>query len=115
MLLASALTSWQVRVKQIARTRNWHALEAALSEQRPVRAGVVGKAPKGVRIRVYGLNGLLPFGGIRGVKRTTPPNVVEAKVQGMLGEQLEVDVLQLAADRGTLIVGCSRDTRKTRP
>ena len=104
MLLASALTSWQVRVKQISRTRNWHALEAALSDQRPVRAEVVGKAPKGVRVRVYGLNGLLPFGRMRGVKRTTPPHVVEAKVQGLLGEQLEVNVLQLDADRATVIV-----------
>jgi ribosomal protein S1 len=69
-----------------------------------VRAEVIGKAPKGLRIRVYGLNGLLPFGRMRGVKRTTPPHVIEARVQGLLGEQLEVNVLQLDADRGTVIV-----------
>jgi transcription antitermination factor NusA-like protein len=104
MLLASALTHWQIRVKQIVRSRNWHALEAANNEQRPVPAEVAGKAPKGMRVRVYGLNGLLPFGRIRGIKRTTPPNVVETKVQRLLGEQLEVDVLQLDADPGTIIV-----------
>jgi N utilization substance protein A len=36
MLLVSVQTDWQIPVKQIGRTRNWHALEAALSDQRPV-------------------------------------------------------------------------------
>jgi hypothetical protein len=40
--------------------------EALLTEQRPVPAAAVGKAAKGVRPRVYGLNGLLPSGRIRG-------------------------------------------------
>ncbi len=69
MLLASALTSWQVRVKQITRSRNWHALERALVEMRSLPAEVVGTAPKGLRLQVYGLNALLPFGQISGVKR----------------------------------------------
>jgi transcription antitermination factor NusA-like protein len=80
MLLSSALTSWQVRVKQIARSHSWHALEAAQSESRSVPAEVLGSAPKGLRVQVYGLNGLLPFGQISGVKRNTPPQVVAAKV-----------------------------------
>jgi hypothetical protein len=37
-------------------------------------------------VRVYGLNRLLPFGQIRAVKRTTPPHVVDAKIQRLLGE-----------------------------
>ena len=76
MLLTSALTSWQVRVKRIASSRNWHALEGALSESRSVRAEVVGSAPKGLFVQVYGLNGLLPFGQISGVKRNTPPRLL---------------------------------------
>jgi hypothetical protein len=54
MLLTSALTSWQVRVKQVARSRNWRALEVALAERRPVAANALGKAPKGLRVQVYG-------------------------------------------------------------
>jgi transcription antitermination factor NusA-like protein len=104
MLLASALTSWQVRVKQIVRSRNWHALEAAQSDSRSVRAEVLGSAPKGLRVQVYGLNGLLPFGQISGVKRNTPPQVVAAKVQHRLRQELEVTVLRLDPDQGTIIV-----------
>jgi transcription antitermination factor NusA-like protein len=104
MLLTSALTSWQVRVKQIARSRNWHALEATESESRSVRAEVVGLAPKGMRVQVYGLNGLLPFGQMSGVKRNTPPQVVAAKVQRRLRQELEVTVLRLDPDQGTIIV-----------
>jgi transcription antitermination factor NusA-like protein len=104
MLLTSALTSWQVRVKQIARSRNWHSLEAAQSDSRSVHAEVPGSAPKGLRVQVYGLNGLLPFGQISGVKRNTPPEVVAAKVQRRLRQELEVTVLRLDPDQGTIIV-----------
>jgi transcription antitermination factor NusA-like protein len=104
MLLTSALTSWQVRVKQIARSRNWHSLEAAQSDSRSVRAEVLGLAPKGLRVQVCGLNGLLPFGQISGVKRNTPPEVVAAKVQRRLRQELEVTVLRLDPDQGTVIV-----------
>jgi hypothetical protein len=62
MLLASALTDWHVRVKQIERPRSWQALEAAERELRPVSAHVVGQASKGLRVRVFGLNALLPVG-----------------------------------------------------
>jgi ribosomal protein S1 len=104
MLLTSALTGWHVRVTQIARSPNWRALEAARQDLRAAPADVVGKAPKGLRVRVYGLNALLPFGQLRGVKRNTPPHVVEAKVQHRPQQQLEVTVLRLDADRGTIIV-----------
>jgi transcription antitermination factor NusA-like protein len=96
ILLTTALSSWQVRVKRIASSRNWHVLESALSETRSVRAEVLGSAPKGLRVQVYGLNGLLPFGQISGVKRNTPPQVVTAKVQHRLRQELEVNVLRLA-------------------
>jgi transcription antitermination factor NusA-like protein len=104
MLLATGLTSWHLRVKQIARSRNWRALEAAHAEARPVRAQVVGRAPKGLRVQVYGLNALLPFGQLRNVKRGTPRDVVEAKIQHRLGQELLVRVLRLDGDRGTIIV-----------
>jgi transcription antitermination factor NusA-like protein len=104
MLLTSALTSWQVRVKRISSSRNWYELEAALSATRTVRAEVVGLAPKGLRVQVYGLNGLLPFGQISGAKRNTPPQVVAAKVQHRLRQELEVNVLRLDPDQGTIIV-----------
>jgi transcription antitermination factor NusA-like protein len=104
MLLTSALTSWQVRVKRIASSPNWHALEGALSESRSLRAEVLGSAPKGLRVQVYGLNGLMPFGQISGVKRNTPPQVVAAKVQHRLRQELEVNVLRLNPDQGTIIV-----------
>jgi transcription antitermination factor NusA-like protein len=104
MLLTSALTSWQVRVKQIARSRNWHALEAAQGDSRSVHAEVLGSARKGLRVQVYGLNALLPFGQISGVKRNTPPQVVAAKVQHRLRQELEVVVLRLDPDQGTIVV-----------
>ncbi len=104
MLLASELTSWRMRVKQIARSRNWHGLEMALADERPVRAQVVGRALKGLRVQVHGLNALLPFGQLRNVKRATPPEVVEARIQHRLGQELEVNVLRLDGERGTIIV-----------
>jgi ribosomal protein S1 len=104
MLLASELTSWRVRVKQIARSRNWRGLELAFAEGQPVRAQVVGRAPKGLRVQVHGLNALLPLGQLRNVKRATPPEVVEAKIQHRLGHDLEVNVLRLDPERGTIVV-----------
>jgi ribosomal protein S1 len=55
-------------------------------------------------VQVYGLNGLLPFGQISGIKRNTPPQVVAAKVQHRLRQELEVTVLRLDPDQGTIIV-----------
>ncbi len=104
MLLTSALTGWQVRVKQIVRSRNWHALERAQAEMQSLPAEVLGTARKGLRVQVYGLNALLPFGQISGVKRNTPPQVVAAKVQHRLWQQLEVTILRLDPDQGTVIV-----------
>jgi transcription antitermination factor NusA-like protein len=104
MLLTSALTGWQVRVTQIARSRNWHALERAQAELRSLRAEVLGTAPKGLRLQVYGLNALLPFGQISGVRRNTPPHVVASKVHHRLREQIEVTILRLDPDQGTVIV-----------
>ncbi|MBV9545004.1 MAG: hypothetical protein JOY61_11570, partial [Chloroflexi bacterium] len=62
MLLTSALTGWRVRVQPIARSRSWRPLQAAQDQHRSVVADVVGRAPRGLRVRVYGLNALLPFG-----------------------------------------------------
>jgi ribosomal protein S1 len=74
------------------------------AERRAVAGQVVGKAPKGLRVQVYGLNALLPIGQIGGVKRTTPRPVVEAKMQQRLWQEVEVDVLRLDADQGTISV-----------
>jgi hypothetical protein len=57
-----------------------------------------------LRGQVYGLNGLLPFGQIRGVKRGTPPQVVAARMQHRLRQELEVAVLRLDSDPGTVMV-----------
>ena len=78
MLLTSALTNWHVRVEQIAGSRSWQALEAAQADQRPVVGDVVGRAPRGLRVRVYGLNALLPFGQLRAVDDDSNP--VGAKI-----------------------------------
>jgi hypothetical protein len=69
-----------------------------------VPAHVIGKAPKGLGVHVYGLNAVLPFGHIRGVKRNTPQAVLEAKAQHRLLQELEVNVLRLDPDQGTIIV-----------
>jgi hypothetical protein len=102
--LASALTGWRIRLEPMARSPSWRALAQARRERRAVAGQVVGKTPKGLRVQVYGLNALLPIGQLGGVKRATPRPVVEAKMQQRLSQELEVTVLRLDADQGTIIV-----------
>jgi S1 RNA binding domain len=104
VLPAAALTGWRIRLERIARSPSWRALEHARRERRAVAGQVVGKTPKGLRVQVYGLNALLPIGQLGGVRRATPRPVVEAKMQQRLGQELEVGVLRVDADRGTISV-----------
>jgi N utilization substance protein A len=104
VLLASALTSWRIRLQQIARSPAWTMLERARLEQRPVTAWVVGRSSKGLRVQVYGLNGLLPIGQIAGVRRSTPPHVIEARLRERMAQELQVQVLRLDPDAGGIFV-----------
>jgi transcription antitermination factor NusA-like protein len=104
LLLASALTEWRIRLRQIARSPAWKSLEAAQAEQRSVPAVVQARVPKGLAISMYGLNGLLPIGQVRGVRRSTPAETVDGLLRQWLGHELRVDVLRLDADTGQIIV-----------
>ena len=104
LVLASALTSWQLAVEPIADSPNWHALELARRDASAVPAELTGRTPKGLLVRVYDLNGLLPFGQIRGVKRDTSAQLLEAEIGRVRGEDLKVKVLRLDADHGTIFV-----------
>jgi hypothetical protein len=50
------------------------------------------------------LNGLLPTGQVRGVRRGTPPIQVDALLRARLGQQLRVNVLRLEAETGHIFV-----------
>ena len=104
LLLASALTEWRIRLRQIARSPAWKSLEAAQAEQRSVPAVVQARVPKGLAISMYGLNGLLPIGQVRGVRRSTPTETVDSLLRERLGHELRVDILRLDADTGQIIV-----------
>lgn len=104
LLLASALTEWRIRLREIARSPAWKTLEAAHAEQRSVPATVQARVPKGLALSIYGLNGLLPIGQVRGVRRSTPAETVDNFLRQRLGQELRVDVLRLDADTGQIIV-----------
>jgi transcription antitermination factor NusA-like protein len=104
LLLASALAGWRIRLREIARTPAWKALESALETHQSVPAEVQTRVPKGLAVVVYGLNGLLPIGQVRGVHRNTPAEMVDALVRERLGQQLQVHVLRLDADTGHFFV-----------
>ena len=100
LVLATALTSWQLSVEPIADSPSWRALELARRNGIAVPAEVTGRMPKGLPVRVYDLNGLLPFGQIRGVKRDTPAQVLQAEIGRVRREELKAKVLRLDADHG---------------
>ena len=104
VLLASALTGWHISVRQIAASSGWRALRLAKKERRSVSAAVVGRAPRGLRLEVYGLPALLPIGQIAGVCRETPMQVVETRIQERLQKSMLVKVLRLNEDEGRIIV-----------
>jgi len=104
LLLASALTEWRIRLRQIARSRAWKALESAHAGSRPVPAVVQARVPKGLAVSIYGLNGLLPIGQVRGVRRSSSVETVDSLLRERLGQELRVDVLRLDPDTGQIIV-----------
>ena len=53
---------------------------------------------------MYGLNGLLPTGQVRGVRRGTPSNEVHALLRERLGHEIRVNVLRLDSDKGHIFV-----------
>jgi hypothetical protein len=104
LLLASALTGWRIRVREIARSPAWRMLEAARQDHRSVPAVVQARVPKGLAVVTYGLHGLLPTGKVRGVRRRTPRTEVDALLRARLGQELQVNVLRLDPDTGHIFV-----------
>jgi ribosomal protein S1 len=104
LLLASALTEWRIRLREIARSPAWRALETARQEHRSVPAEVGSRVTSGLAVSIYGLNGLLPTGQVRGVHRNTPAETVDVLLRKRLGQALQVHVLRLDADTGHVFV-----------
>ena len=104
LLLASALTGWRIRLREVARSPAWKALEVAREERRSVPAVVHMRVPKGLAVRIYGLHGLLPTGQVRGVRRGTLPVEVDRLLHERLGQELRVNVLRLQAETGHIYV-----------
>jgi transcription antitermination factor NusA-like protein len=104
LLLASALTGWRIRLREIARSPAWKVLEVARQEHRSVPATVQARVPKGLAVVVYGLNGLLPTGQVRGVQRGTPRAEVDLLVRARLGQEMWVNVLRLEPEMGHIFV-----------
>ena len=104
VLLASALTGWRIRLRDIARAPAWRVLELARQEHRSVPAIVQARVPKGLAVVIYGLHGLLPTGKVRGVRRSTPAAEVDALLRARLGQELQVNVLRLDPDTGHIFV-----------
>jgi N utilization substance protein A len=104
LLVASALTGWRIRLREIARSSAWKTLEVARQEHRSVLAIVQARVPKGLAVVIYGLHGLLPTGKVRGVRRTTPAAEVDALLRARLGQELHVNVLRLDPDPGHIFV-----------
>jgi hypothetical protein len=104
LLLASALTEWRIRPREIARSPAWRALETARLERRSVPAEVGSRVASGLAVSIYGLNGLLPIGQVRGIHLDTPAETVDVLLQERLGQELQVHVLRLDADTGHMFV-----------
>jgi hypothetical protein len=102
--LARAVTGWRIRLKRIATSPEWRALEAARQEGKSVTAEVAARVPKGLAVVVYGLHGLLPTGHVRGVRRGASAEIVDRVLRQQLGQELQVTVLRLDADAGHIFV-----------
>jgi len=69
-----------------------------------VPAVVQARVPKGLAVSIYGLNGLLPTGQVRGVHRNTLAGQVDVVLRGRLGQEIRVDVLRMDPDTGHIFV-----------
>jgi hypothetical protein len=104
VMLASALTGWRIKLREIARTAAWNVLEVARAQGRSVPATVNARVAKGLAVMIYGLHGLLPIGQLVGVRLSTPPREVDTLTQRLLGKELQVVVLKLDPDEGHIFV-----------
>jgi transcription antitermination factor NusA-like protein len=104
LLLASALTEWRIRLREIARSPALKALDQARQEHRSVVASVQALVPKGLAVSMFGLYGLLPTGRVHGVHRKSSAKQVDRLVRARLGRQLRVEVLRMDADSGHIFV-----------
>jgi transcription antitermination factor NusA-like protein len=104
LLLASALTQWRIRLREIARAPAWKALELVHAQHQSAQATVQARVARGLSVSIYGLNGLLPIGQVRGVHRHTSPESVDAILRSRLGEDIQVAVLRLDSDTGQVFV-----------
>jgi transcription antitermination factor NusA-like protein len=104
LLLASALTEWRIRLREIARSPAWKALQLAGAQHQSVPAIVEARVAKGLAVTIYGLNGLLPTGRVRGIRRSTTPDDVDAILRSQLGREIQVNVLRLDSDSGQVFV-----------
>jgi hypothetical protein len=86
-LLASALTGWRIRLHAVAESPAWALLAAAQAARRPVVATVLGPSPRGLRVDVHGLYGIL-----------LGPSIEDA------GAEVEVLVSRLNADEGRIFL-----------
>jgi hypothetical protein len=102
--LASSLTGWRIRLREIGRSAAWKALEVAQSEHRSLTATVQTRVSKGLVVTVYGLSGLLPTGQVRGVHRNTPADRVDVLVRERIGQELQVHVIRLDKDTAHIFV-----------
>jgi hypothetical protein len=102
--LASLLTDWQIRLREIGRSPAWKTLESVQHEHRSVTVTVQSRVAKGLVVSMYGINGLLPTGQVRGVHRKTPADQVDVLLRERLGHELQVHVIRLDADTGHVFV-----------
>jgi hypothetical protein len=73
-----------------------------------VLASVQARVSKGLAVSIYGLNGLLPIGQVRGIRRETPAERVDQVLRARLRQELRVDVLRLDSDTGHIFVSEQR-------
>lgn len=104
LLLASALTGWRIRLREISRSLAWKTLERARDEHRSVPATVQSRLPKGLAMVVYGLNAMLPIGQVAGVRRKTSAEHVDVLLRERLGHEIQVNILRLDPDEGHIFV-----------
>jgi transcription antitermination factor NusA-like protein len=104
LLLASALTGWRIRLREISRSAAWKSLERAMTSHRTVPSTVQARVPKGLAVTMSGLNALLPTGQVRGIRKQTPADEVDALLRAHLGQEIHVHVLRLDTDTGLIVV-----------
>jgi hypothetical protein len=88
VLLASAVTGWRIRLDPVAASDAWRHLTAAMRARRAMRATVLDRVERGLRLDVLGLNATL-----------SPP---EAEYPS--GTELAVRITRMDPDEGRIFV-----------